>query len=101
MINERKYVGTCQHDIDEEWYNSDDSTYLILDESSGIYVSATTCRNCKDDNVASGRAVDPDDIPMDEFVNPFEDDNVPDGFKVINPDGSITIITNDLTKKVH
>lgn len=87
------YVGSCQHDIDEDWYHSDDSTYLVLDESSGAYVSVTTCRDCKDDNVASGRIVDPDDIPMDDFVNPFADNPAPDVMTVINADGSTTVVT--------
>lgn len=108
------YVGSCQHDIDEEWYHSDESSYLILDESSGAYVSVTTCRDCKDDNVASGRIADPDDIPIDDFVNPFADDPASDKMIVINADGSTTVVNmgeapeeeelNDvfhLTNKVH
>ena len=89
------YVGTCQHDIDEEWYNSDESSYLILDESSGVYVTVTTCRACKDDNVASGRIVDPDDIPMDDFVNPFADNPAPNVMRVVNTDGTTSIVTMD------
>jgi hypothetical protein len=109
------FVGTCQHNIDEEWYHSDDSSYLILDESSGAYINVTTCRTCKDDNVAYGRVVDPDDIPMDDFVNPFADNPAPDVIKVVNTDGSTTVITMDeepevddktlgemfLTNKIH
>lgn len=94
-------MGSCPHDIDEDWYNSDDSTYTVLDESSGAYVIVTTCVNCKDDNVAFGRAVDPDSIPVDIFVNPFADDPQPDTFKVLNADGTMDVFTKDLTKKVH
>lgn len=92
MTDNITYVGTCQHDIDEDWYNSDESTYLILDESSGAYVNVTTCITCKDDNIASGRIADPDDIPMDNFVNPFANDPAPDVMKVVNADGTTTVI---------
>ena len=89
------YVGSCQHDIDVEWYNSDDSSYLVLDESSGAYVNVTTCRACKDDNVVSGRIIDPNDVPMDNFVNPFADDPEPEILKVVNLDGSTTVVFAD------
>lgn len=92
METKKVFVGSCQHDIDEEWFNSDDSSYLVLDESSGVCVTVTTCRQCKDDNVASGRAVDPDDVPVDDFVNPFTDDPAPDIMKVVNLDGTTTVI---------
>jgi len=100
MNTQTHYVGTCQHDIDEEWYLSDDSTYLVLDESSGAYVNVTTCRDCKDDNVAYGRVIDPDDIPMDDFVNPFADNPQPDVMKVVNTDGSTTVIIMDEAPEV-
>ena len=90
-------MGSCSHDIDEDWYNCDDSTYLVLDESSGVHVNVTTCRDCKGINEMGWLIVDPADVPMDNFVNPFADDPQPDIFKVVNTDGTTTIITKDLT----
>ena len=86
------YIGTCQHNIDAEWYNSDECTYVVLDEPSGAYVTVVTCRACKEDNVAAGRIVDPNDIPIDDFVNPFADNPAPDIMTVVNTDGSTTIV---------
>jgi hypothetical protein len=68
------YVGSCNHDIDEEWYNSDDSTYIVLDKPTGGYVTITTCRACKEDNMAAGVIVESDDIPIDDFFMVDESD---------------------------
>lgn len=89
---EKVFVGTCQHWIPEEWYESDDSSYTILDEASGAYVNVTTCEECYKDNLENGIVVDQSDIPMDDFSNPFEDDPAPKTMKVINPDGTTSVV---------
>jgi hypothetical protein len=91
-MENKTYVGSCQHDIDEDWYNNDESSYLVLDEPTGACVSVTTCRDCKDENIASGKVIAPDDIPVDDFVNPFVDNPASDVMKVVNTDGTTTII---------
>lgn len=70
---------------------------MVLDEPTGAYVNVTTCQRCKDANEVAGLIVDPDNIPLDDFVNPFADDTIAEGFKVFNADGTVTTITTDLT----
>ena len=91
------YVGSCQHDIDEQWYLSDDSTYLVLDEPTGVVTNVTTCMECKADNAALGLICDVDDLPVDNFVNPFADDPAPDLMCTFDADGNAHWI--DLTEE--
>ena len=91
------YVGSCRHDIDEEFYMSDESTYTVIDVPTGVSVNVTTCRECRADAEASGSIVDPLDLEFDDFENPFADDEPSGLINVINLDGSTTIV--DLDKK--
>lgn len=87
MSEEIKHIGTCGHELDSDWYESDDSTYTVCDPDTGIYTLVTTCSECKVHNVNEGIIVDEHDIPMD-FDNPFADDPAPDTMVVFDADGN-------------
>lgn len=97
MDNKRYYVGSCPHDIDEDFYNSDMSTYTIMEATTGAYTSVTTCRECRANHEAEDNVIDPDDIPFEDFNNPFAENPAPDIINLVNLDGSTTVV--DLTKK--
>ena len=91
------YVGSCPHDIEADFYKSDESTYMVIDGPTGVSVNVTTCRECRADAEASGSIVDPLDLDVDDFENPFADDEPSGIINVINLDGSTTVV--DLDKK--
>jgi hypothetical protein len=93
-----KYVGSCPHNIDEEFFHSDESTYMVLDGPTGVCVNITTCRECKATNLDTGRIVAIDDVPVDDFVNPFADVPASGVMTVVNLDGTTTVV--DLSKEV-
>lgn len=92
-MEQTHYVGTCPHDIPAEWYNSDDSTYNVLDEVSGAYVIVTTCESCKQRNERKGRIVEEVDIPMDDFYVP--ESFVPKSAIVVDDNGNIKTVEID------
>ena len=74
-MEQTHYIGSCQHDIPAEWYKSDNSTYVIVDEPTGAYVTVTTCKECKDEAKEKGVLIEHEEIPLDdfiEFVDKFE-----------------------------
>ena len=88
-----EYIGTCGHSLSEEWYNSDDSSYTVLDEPSGAYVYVTTCPDCKVEN--QNIIVDPDEISFDFDEELFADDTAPKTVVLFNEDGSYEVIEGD------
>lgn len=84
------YYGACEHPIPEEWYNSDDSSYLRLDQVSGAVIPVTTCEECKEDAENHGLIMDEvsDDVIDDLLYNPFEDDPAPETMVVFDKDGN-------------
>ena len=95
----KMFVGSCQHNIPAEWYNHDDSTYLVLDRPSGLVLRVTTCETCRDSNEDEGLIMNEADIPVDDFINPFADDPAPPILRVVNTDGSTTTINVDKAVK--
>lgn len=82
------FVGSCQHDIDESWYNDDASSYIVIDRETGVCSNVTTCKECKQANEEAGLILDENELPEDDFENPFEDDPVSEEMTVVRPDGS-------------
>ena len=89
------YVGSCPHDIDEDFYKSDESSYTVIDGPTGVSVNVTTCRECRADAEAKGNIVDPHDLEFDDFENPFADDEPSGLINVINLDGTTTVVDLD------
>jgi len=89
------YVGSCQHYIKPEWFDDDRSSYAVLDEVNGLCVRITTCEACWEQNNEAGLIIPEDDIPVDDFVNPFANDSAPRLMKVVDSDGNTEIV--DLT----
>lgn len=96
-MEQTHYVGTCPHDIPAEWYNTDDSTYYVLDTASGAYVIVTTCEDCKTANEQAGSIVEEVDIPMDNFI---VDTTPPASITVFNNDGSSETFSFDETNEL-
>jgi hypothetical protein len=57
------HIGTCGHEIDNEWFNDARSCYTILD-SIGVYLYVTTCKKCRQQNENDSIIVDSDNIPF-------------------------------------
>jgi len=95
MDNVKYYVGSCPHDINEDFYNSDESSYTVIDCRTGIPVNVTTCRECRADAEAKGTIVEPLDLEFDDWENPFADDEPSGLINVINSDGSTTVVDFD------
>jgi hypothetical protein len=89
-MEQTHYVGSCPHDIPAEWYNSDESTYNVLDTVTGTYVIVTTCEECKRENEEAGRIIDDVDLPMDDFYVP--EDFIPKSVVVVKEDGSTEVV---------
>lgn len=92
-MEQTHYVGSCPHDIPAEWYDSNESTYNVLDTATGAYVVVTTCEACKEENNTAGLIVDDSDMPLDDFYVP--DAFVPKTVVVINDNGEAETITLD------
>lgn len=92
------YVGSCPHDIPADWYNTDESTYNVLDEVTGAYVLVTTCEECRRENEQAGRIIDEMDIPLDDFTVDFDD--TVSMITVFHADGSSEVIEIDESNKM-
>lgn len=88
------FVGSCNHPLTEEWYNDEESTYLCLDEHTGVVATITTCEDCKQKAEDEGRIMDEiDDSIIDDLLyNPFADDPAPDTMVVFDADGNKQVV---------
>jgi hypothetical protein len=92
---EKHYIGSCPHDIPKEWYDTDDSTYTVLDSSSGAYVNVTTCEECRRKAEAENRIIAEEDIPFEEFNIPFENAEPTGKVTVFDSEGKSQVIDFD------
>jgi hypothetical protein len=93
-MEQKHYVGSCQHNIPADWYEKDESTYNVLDEITGAYVLVTTCEECKKANEEAGTIIPEDQIVIDDFNVDFSGVDSPSvsHITVFNADGTSEVL---------